>query len=55
MDVLISVEESSWNQNKSSTWYEQRIERITVSIAHQASKCICQTQCHPINSAILKW
>ena len=63
MHELIFVEESTRNQNKSSIWYEQRIGRITGSIAHQASSTIsasltrriCQSQCQPINSAALKW
>ena len=60
---LIFVEESTWNQNRSTTWYEQRIECITGAIAHKTSsiistsliKCICQSQYQPINSAALKW
>ena len=40
MNVLICFEESAQKQNKSSTWYEQRIGRITGSIAHQASSTI---------------
>ena len=60
---LIFVEESTWNQNRSTTWYEQRIECITGAIAHKTSsiistsliKRICQSQYQPINSAALKW
>ena len=63
MHELMFVEESTRNQNKSSIWYEQRIGRITGSIAHQASSTIsasltrriCQSQCQPINGAALKW
>ena len=59
MHELIFVEESTRNQNKSSSWDEQRIGHG--SIAQQAStistsliKCICESQCQPINSAALK-
>ena len=63
MHELVLVEESTRNQKKSSIWYEQGIGLITGSIAHQASctistsliKCICQSQCQPINSVALKW
>ena len=63
MHELIFVEESTWKQNRSTTWYEQRIECITGAIAHKTSsiistsliKCICQSQYQPINSAALKW
>ena len=64
IEQLAYVEESTRNQNKSATWYNQRIGRITGSIAHQALstppsqsliKRICQSQCHTINSPALKW
>ena len=63
MHELIFVEESTWKQNRSTTWYEQRIECITGAIAHKAFstictsliKRICQSEYQPINSAALKW
>ena len=63
IEQLLLVEETTRNQGKSLTWYQQRIGRITGSVAHQAAsnpspafiKRICQSQRQTISNNALKW